>query len=400
MVPVALLLLGAAANVAVAWACAAWSEPRYDFFGSNAASTVGVGVTWSLVSDPGDERAIEVLSGWPWPSLAAQQVQRMQGSVVSGGMPLKGKVMAPAAGAPMNPWFFAAPGLVPGPAVAVGTAPAGDALRVLPLGPRWPGFVLGALLYGCLLWVLVRWPLVLRAILRRAVWRCPVCAYPMGVGPVCTECGSRLVPSGRLAFLLGALAIGAAVNLAVAWGCALGSPDMPAASQAAPRQAPSRADARWWRATAPPDVSPRPPSGREVLALGPGKVCTRMWQWPFAPPGAAMRVRAGWPMQSMELSRWLADVGKGGRVDVRDWLMLPSILSRTPDAVVPLRPVLWGTLVNTLFYAVIVFLMGAGVRWLAVRRYAAGPRRAQPRPGVATAPPALPESGAARTIPA
>ncbi len=315
----------------------------------------------------------------------------MQGSLVDGGVALHRRVKAPAVGVPL-PTQGASLAIMNLPLQAA--QPAG-ASRVLPLRPVWTGLVPGALLYSILLWLVVRLPIILRAILRRTAWRCPACAYPVGVAPVCTECGRQLVPSGRLAFfawqatlatsgrrrrtryalgVLGALAVGAAVNVAVAWGCAIGSPVGPEGWPLRPPSAPSSADLRWWRATAPPPVSPRPPSRRDDLALGPGKVCTRLWQWQFVPqgPAAALRMRAGWPMPSMEHSRWLPDVGTEGEMTFRDGLMVPDFLPGAKSAVVPVRPVLSGTLVNTLFYALPVSLIGVAAR--ALRRSRPAPR--------------------------
>ena len=62
----------------------------------------------------------------------------------------------------------------------------------VPLRPIWYGLLADSVFYGFLIWV------VIRAI--GAVWAghrirrglCPRCRYPIGVSPVCTECGTPL----------------------------------------------------------------------------------------------------------------------------------------------------------------------------------------------------------------
>jgi hypothetical protein len=65
--------------------------------------------------------------------------------------------------------------------------------RLLPLRPIWPGFAINSVVYATLLWVLRSAPFAMRRRWRIRRGLCPKCAYPMGRGEVCTECGSRLV---------------------------------------------------------------------------------------------------------------------------------------------------------------------------------------------------------------
>ncbi len=67
-----------------------------------------------------------------------------------------------------------------------------DRAPFLPLRPVWPGFALNPFFYATILWLLVRGPVVLRRVVRRRSGRCPDCGYPVGVSPVCTECGQPL----------------------------------------------------------------------------------------------------------------------------------------------------------------------------------------------------------------
>ena len=64
----------------------------------------------------------------------------------------------------------------------------------LPLLPIWPGFAVNTLFYTTILWLLLLGPFALRRFLRLRRGLCPRCAYPMGESSVCTECG-RALPS-------------------------------------------------------------------------------------------------------------------------------------------------------------------------------------------------------------
>ncbi len=61
-----------------------------------------------------------------------------------------------------------------------------------PVHPIIHGFLLNTLLYAALLWLLMYGPFVLRRFLRLRRGLCPKCAYPMGESSVCSECGNTL----------------------------------------------------------------------------------------------------------------------------------------------------------------------------------------------------------------
>jgi hypothetical protein len=72
--------------------------------------------------------------------------------------------------------------------------------RVLPNKPIVGRFVLNTLFYtliGLVLCATVTAPRQARRWLRRRRGLCPACGYPVGVNPVCTECGHRLALAGR-----------------------------------------------------------------------------------------------------------------------------------------------------------------------------------------------------------
>lgn len=68
--------------------------------------------------------------------------------------------------------------------------------RVLPLQPRWPGFVVNTLLFGACAAVLAC-PLRLRGWLRSRRNLCARCAYPLGGFTVCPECGTQRRAAAR-----------------------------------------------------------------------------------------------------------------------------------------------------------------------------------------------------------
>lgn len=64
---------------------------------------------------------------------------------------------------------------------------------VLPVVPRWIGFVVDTLFYAALAAAILaawRW-MIRRGRLKRGL--CPVCKYPIGSSAVCSECGEELV---------------------------------------------------------------------------------------------------------------------------------------------------------------------------------------------------------------
>ncbi len=64
--------------------------------------------------------------------------------------------------------------------------------HVLPLLPIWPGFAVNTFFYAGILWLLIPGPFALRRFIRVRRGLCPKCAYPMGEGVVCTECGTPI----------------------------------------------------------------------------------------------------------------------------------------------------------------------------------------------------------------
>jgi len=65
-------------------------------------------------------------------------------------------------------------------------------LKVLPLRPMWPGFVVNTLFYAAIVWLIFLAPFQLRRASRTRRGRCSACGYPIGASPVCTECGAAI----------------------------------------------------------------------------------------------------------------------------------------------------------------------------------------------------------------
>lgn len=205
---VLLLIAGAIVNVAVAWACALpdlsleggdwlYRNPRQDGppvlvvfrgFGHERVSTRNLRHElgelaksyrarqwWPRTTWPEDSSLWYQASGWPFLSMMAHRIthveRRPDGTLAdtykgSWGVPID------------NGWFQRLIG--------------SEDRKVLPLKPMWRGMIGNTLFYAGLLWL----PFCGAPALRRAVrvrrGLCPRCAYPVGNGERCSECGTPL----------------------------------------------------------------------------------------------------------------------------------------------------------------------------------------------------------------
>ena len=100
------------------------------------------------------------------------------------------------------PWFQQI--TIPDPPIASGIALSSPSARnawpyevhelhALPLRAVWPGFAINTLFYAVILWLLFAAPFALRRRIRVRRGMCPACAYPVGDSDVCTECGRPLI---------------------------------------------------------------------------------------------------------------------------------------------------------------------------------------------------------------
>ena len=201
------LLLGAIVNVAVAWGCAAWSEPPvFDAFLTadlrrqkweteerrpqlksdqlwivRAYRSMGL---WVIVirHQPPERRPLHVhRAGWPMPAFEGRANN-----------PKRGK-----AGQIIDASYFAAFPL-PTKKTAPGTAAVSDPMiwrsgRVLPVLPIWPGFAINTALYALAAMTIHGLWLIARRWIRRMRGRCLACAYDLrrDYSHGCPECGWR-----------------------------------------------------------------------------------------------------------------------------------------------------------------------------------------------------------------
>ena len=188
---VLLLIAGAIMNVAVAWGYSAWGSDNFglphemnnmwlvaypDFIeGNTQVSYDTVGLTLETLVQYAEapdatnlHRPISVCSGWPTRSLKYWIIARPGTDSHWADRGIETSLQM------TNPYFT-------------------PFSRRLPLVPMWPGFAINTIFYAAILWVLFAVPLGLRR--RRRIRRglCPACAYPVGISPVCTECGKPLV---------------------------------------------------------------------------------------------------------------------------------------------------------------------------------------------------------------
>ncbi len=192
------LLLGAIVNVAVAWACAAFSDPdlgnpqhliddselertrrqfgsqQSDLFQTSFRTQYcGRGIVMQMIiADspkqlPGFQSVASIFSGLPCQCMRGSLFQDARQTCFQSAIDIR--------------------------------VPPSKPFRVLPLRPAFPGFALNTIFYAATLWLLFAAPGVVRRRIRAKRGQCPACAYPIGTSEVCTECGKPLpgVPPRR-----------------------------------------------------------------------------------------------------------------------------------------------------------------------------------------------------------
>ncbi len=207
------LLLGAIANVAVAWGCVIAhgeitdsgrlaehreksrilllriiSKPGYGY--------AAVQTSWSVNSPRFTyERSATYDGGIWWPSGLPERT----GGHIGYGWPMLSlsAIIAPDRGVGLESVIrTGTPVTVWGGFMLRRTEfvyPARDAMpMIFPFRPLWFGLVFNTLLFALVLALLALGPAALRRLLRIHRGQCPACAYPRGVSPICTECGEPL----------------------------------------------------------------------------------------------------------------------------------------------------------------------------------------------------------------
>jgi hypothetical protein len=185
----------------------------------------------------------------------------------------------------------------------------------------------------------------------------------------------RLRPGKIITRVIVFLILGAVVNVAVAWGCALWSGSLVAKIRNA--RAGSDAEWRWYDANRPwPELG----RSRQILQesspewTGLGWQQEHYWEtlttprhlhWPNR-TSSVFRTRAGWPMYCFEGARWNRFVPMTETHTETRHIhasMLPALLGLVDpdsDRVLPYRPLPSGFAINTAFYAIILWLLIPG----------------------------------------
>lgn len=201
------VLLGTIINLAVAWGCAAWSEPPgFDAFLTadlrqqrweteerrpqlksdqlwivRAYRSKGLRII-VIRHQPPERRLVHVhRAGWPTPAFEGRAIN-----------PKRGK-----AGQIIDASYFAAFPL-PTKKTAPGTTATSDPMiwrsgRVLPVLPIWPGFAINTTLYALAAMTITGLWWIARRGIRRVRGRCLACAYDLrrDYSTGCPECGWR-----------------------------------------------------------------------------------------------------------------------------------------------------------------------------------------------------------------
>ncbi len=180
-----LLLGGAIVNVVVAWGLAA-------FTGTSSFA-------WLEIED--DVAAPIVARAWPHP-IAPNAMSESTGPGVdvyalSGGSGFISYAYERRAGWPIRSFVdFSYSGTsadaISGRKSSLTLAQLPLHRQSLPIEPLPIGFIINTLFYALLLWLLLFAPFAARRMLRRRRGQCEKCAYPIGVSPVCTECGAAV----------------------------------------------------------------------------------------------------------------------------------------------------------------------------------------------------------------
>jgi hypothetical protein len=159
-----------------------WPRPEYHYEFANFGLSVEATLTYYAGCKSGWGQGIGVLAaGWPMRAMKWELVQDDP---------------TPAVAAGAWPRGFVAESIWRGGMALPDSALAyyqGGWVRI-PVQPVPAGFAANTFFGAGVLWVLLHGPRRVRGIVRRRRGLCPVCAYPAGVSPVCTECGAAVEP--------------------------------------------------------------------------------------------------------------------------------------------------------------------------------------------------------------
>ncbi len=211
-----LLLAGLIANLAVAWACAAWVAPvgktsiarltpisegvcegesRLDRFGRSLIFRARTrewkymlnGVLEYALWDHDSNVHAEIRAGWPWRAWTCRNLGYMEMTSWTGIMRTGGPGSSETnGGIDLSPFRIGIPQ---------------RSWRALPYQPLWFGVIGNTLFFASLLWLLVVVPRVLRRMNRHRRGQCTSCGYDLRGADhaVCPECGASVARNGASA---------------------------------------------------------------------------------------------------------------------------------------------------------------------------------------------------------
>ena len=186
------LLLGAVANLGVAWGCAAWGPPapgvsRQAVPGGNSAWPRPA-PHWPLPTSAGSARSVTNTVDTAGSHDASDTIYLQ--ALVQHGVPLRAMELEyrstiSSPGAVRNNSTLGA-----GMAVPSWLQPRNHDL--LPMRPIFPGFLINTLFYAVVLWLLWSTSFATRRLIRRRRGRCVRCGYDLrhAEHEVCPECGA------------------------------------------------------------------------------------------------------------------------------------------------------------------------------------------------------------------
>lgn len=139
------------------------------------------GIPWVNTISP-RARADRVLSGWPLVALESQEY-----SEAGHEPPWHTVINLSSVTIRYSNWRA-------GLQADVGSAAPGWSIpTVLPVAPLWIRFMVDTVFWGAVGWVLLSGPGTVRRVRRIRRGLCSACGYPIGISPVCTECGKPVV---------------------------------------------------------------------------------------------------------------------------------------------------------------------------------------------------------------
>lgn len=202
-----LLLLGAIVNVAVAWGCVCWGPvaTRSGATEERAPWRAAVPNDWATEARQWRESSWAISEYWSWALPGAAMSRPIVFTVqwtAESGVPLRSMFVerhrAESAGASYNSIEWDRPSALREGITIPDWVPwtrFNRITRCLPTQILWPGFAVNTVFYATILWLMLAAPFALRRRLRARRGQCQACGYPIGVSPVCTECGAALPAS-------------------------------------------------------------------------------------------------------------------------------------------------------------------------------------------------------------